>query len=104
MNTSYLNMSEDVEIVGEVEARSEEEKKQEKMIEYIRSLRAIEDAMEPFKEQKRELKADFKENGWLTGEEISLTVKAYRMMKAEVDMDQFLSIYEGLMTRTGRTQ
>jgi len=97
-------MSEDVEIVGEVEARSEEEKKQEKMIEYIRSLRALEDAMEPFKEQKRELKADFKENGWLTGEEISLTVKAYRMMKAEVDMDQFLSIYEGLMTRTGRTQ
>ena len=104
MNTSYLNMSEDIEIVGEVEARSEEEKKQEKMIEYIRSLRAIEDAMEPFKEQKRELKVDFKENGWLTGEEISLTVKAYRMMTADVDMEQFLSIYEGLMTRTGRTQ
>ena len=104
MNTNYLNVSEDIEIVGEVEARSEQEKKQEKMIEYIRSLRAIEDAMEPFKEQKRELKADFKENGWLTGEEISLTVKAYRMMKADVDMDQFLSIYEGLMTRTGRTQ
>ena len=104
MNTSYLNMSEDIEIVGEVEARSEEEKKQEKMIEYIRSLRALEDAMEPFKEQKRELKAEFKENGWLTGEEISLTVKAYRMMKADIDMDQFLSIYEGLMTRTGRTQ
>ena len=104
MNTSYLNMSEDIEIVGEVEARSEEEKKQEKMVEYIRSLRAIEDAMEPFKEQKRELKADFKENGWLTAEEISLTVKAYRMMTAEVDMEQLLSIYEGLMTRTGRTQ
>ena len=104
MNTNYLNMSQDIEVVGEVEARSEEEKKQEKMIEYIRSLRAIEDAMEPFKEQKRELKAEFKEQGWLTGEEISLTVKAYRMMAADVDMDQFLSIYEGLMTRTGRTQ
>ena len=104
MNTNYLNVSEDIEIVGEVEARSEEEKKQEKMIEYIRSLRAIEGAMEPFKEQKRELKAEFKEQGWLTGEEISLTVKAYRMMTADVDMDQFLSIYEGLMTRTGRTQ
>ena len=104
MNTNYLNVSEDIEIVGEVEARSEQEKKQEKMIEYIRSLRAIEDAMEPFKEQKRELKAEFKEQGWLTGEEISLTVKAYRMMAADVDMDQFLSIYEGLMTRTGRAQ
>jgi hypothetical protein len=104
MNTNYLNVSDNIEIVGEVEARSEEEKKQEKMIEYIRSLRAIEDAMEPYKDQKRELKADFKENGWLTAEEISLTVKAYRMMTAEVDMEQLLSIYEGLMTRTGRTQ
>ena len=104
MNTNYLNMSDNIEIVGEVEARSEQEKKQEKMIEYIRSLRALEDAMEPFKEQKRELKAEFKEQGWLTAEEISLTVKAYRMMTAEVDMEQLLSIYEGLMTRTGRTQ
>jgi len=102
MNTNYLNMSDNIEIVGEVEARSEVEKKQEKMIEYIRSLRALEDAMEPYKEQKRELKAEFKEQGWLTAEEISLTVKAYRMMTAEVDMEQLLSIYEGLMTRTGR--
>ena len=104
MNTNYLNMSDNIEIVGEVEARSEQEKKQEKMIEYIRSLRELEDAMEPFKEQKRELKAEFKEQGWLTAEEISLTVKAYRMMTAEVDMEQLLSIYEGLMTRTGRNQ
>ncbi len=102
MNTNYLNVSEDIEIVGEVEARSEQEKKQEKMIEYIRSLRALEDAMEPYKEQKRELRAEFKEQGWLTAEEISLTVKAYRMMKADVDMEQLLSIYEGLATRTGR--
>jgi len=102
MNTNYLNVSDNIEIVGEVEARSEVEKKQEKMIEYIRSLRALEDAMEPYKEQKRELKAEFKEQGWLTAEEISLTVKAYRMMTAEVDMGQLLSIYEGLMTRTGR--
>jgi hypothetical protein len=104
MNTNYLNVSDNIEIVGEVEARSEQEKKQEKMIEYIRSLRALEDAMEPYKEQKRELKAEFKEQGWLTAEEISLTVKAYRMMTADVDMEQLLSIYEGLMTRTGRTQ
>ena len=104
MNTNYLNMSDNIEIVGEVEARSEQEKKQEKMIEYIRSLRALEDAMEPFKEQKRELKAEFKDQGWLTAEEISLTVKAYRMMTADVDMEQLLSIYEGLMTRTGRNQ
>ena len=78
------------------------DEKTEKMIEYIRNLKTIEEAMEPYKEQKRELRAEFKEQGWLTAEEISLTVKAYRMMKADVDMEQLLSIYEGLATRTGR--
>ena len=92
------------ESVGEVQPRSEEEKKAEKMLEYIRSLRAIEDAMEPYKEQKRELRAEFKDQGWLTSDELSLTVKAYRMMKADVDIDQFISIYEGLAGSTGRVQ
>jgi len=93
-----------IESVGEVQPRSEEEKKAEKMLEYIRSLRAIEDAMEPYKEQKRELRVEFKEQGWLTADEISLTVKAYRMMKADVDIDQFVSIYEGIASSTGRAQ
>ena len=70
------------------------DEKTEKMIEYIRSLKTIEEAMEPYKDQKRELKADFKRQGWLTGDEISMTVKAYRMMKTDVDMDQFVEIYD----------
>ena len=72
------------------------DEKTEKMIEYIRSLKAIEDAMEPYKEQKRELRKDFKEQGWLTGDEISLMVKAYRMMKSEVDIDELVKIYDSL--------
>ena len=72
------------------------DEKAEKMIEYIKSLKAIEDAIEPYAEQKRELKKDFKDQGWLTGDEISMTVKAYRMMKKDVDIDQFVSIFESL--------
>ena len=55
--------------------------KTEKMVEYIRSLKTLEDAMEPYKEQKRELREEFKRQGWLTKDELSTTVKAYRMMK-----------------------
>jgi hypothetical protein len=73
------------------------DEKTEKMIEYIRSLKTIEEAMEPYKDQKRELKADFKRQGWLTGDEISMTVKAYRMMKTDVDMDQFVEIYDSIV-------
>ena len=39
------------------------DEKTEKMIEYIRSLNTIEEAMEPYKEQKRELRKEFKEQG-----------------------------------------
>ena len=72
------------------------DEKTEKMIEYIKSLKAIEDAIEPYAEQKRELRKDFKDQGWLTGDEISMTVKAYRMMKKDVDIDQFVSVFEAL--------
>ena len=72
------------------------DEKTEKMIEYIRNLKAIEDAIEPYAEQKRELRKDFKDQGWLTKEEISMTVKAYRMMKKDTDIDQFVNIFNSL--------
>jgi hypothetical protein len=73
------------------------DEKTEKMIEYIKNLKTIEEAIEPYAEQKRELKSDFKRQGWLTGDEISMTVKAYRIMKSEIDIDQFVSVYESLV-------
>ena len=80
--------------VGIVEEVRDE--KTEKMIEYIRSLNTIEEAMEPYKEQKRELRKEYKEQEWLSKEEISMAVKAYRMMKSEVDIDQFTKVYNTL--------
>ena len=77
--------------------------KEEKMLEYVQELQKIEDQMEPLKEMKRQLKADFKEADWLTGDEISMTVKAYRMMKTkDFDFDEFAKVYEALAKVTGR--
>lgn len=77
--------------------------KEEKMLEYVRELQKIEDQMEPLKELKRQLKADFKEADWLTGDEISMTVKAYRMMKTkDFDFDEFAKVYESLAKITGK--
>ncbi len=77
--------------------------KEEKMVAYVRELAQIEDQMEPLKEMKRQLKADYKEAGWLTGDEISMTVKAYRMMKSETfDFEEFTKVYESLSKITGR--
>lgn len=72
------------------------DERRQKVLEYIRSLRAIEDAIEPYAEQKRELKVEFKEQGWLTGDEISLAVKAYRMLKADQDVDDLVEMFNFL--------
>ena len=70
--------------------------KEDHMVDYIKSMKAIEDAMEPYKEQKRELKSEYIENGWLNKEDISLTVKAYRLLKDEVDISALIDVYESL--------
>ena len=56
--------------------------------EYIRSLVAIEEAMEPYKEQKRDLRVEFKDNGWLNTDEIRAAVKAYRLFRGKVNIDE----------------
>jgi hypothetical protein len=56
--------------------------------EYIRSLVAIEEAMEPYKEQKRDLRSEFRENNWLSTDEIRAAVKAYRLFKGKVDIEE----------------
>ncbi len=65
-----------------------EDKRRQYVKEYINSLVAIEEAMEPYKEQKRELRAEFKENGWLDTDEIRAAVKAYRLFKDKVDIEE----------------
>ena len=66
------------------------EQKKQYVKEYIRSLKAIEDAMAPYKEQRRELRSEFKENGWLNIDEIRAAVKAYRLHTGTIDIDVIL--------------
>ena len=69
------------------------EEKQKYVKEYIRSLDAIEEAMEPYKEQKRELRSEFRENRWLTTDEIRAAVKAYRLFKGKINIDEVVDNY-----------
>jgi hypothetical protein len=70
--------------------------KEQHMADYIKSMKALEDAMEPYKEQKRELKTEYIDSGWLTKEDISLTVRAYRLLKNDVDIEALIDVYENL--------
>jgi len=79
-----------------IDEYEEPRSKEEHMGDYIKSVKALEDAMEPYKEQKRELKTEYIDNGWLTKDDISLTVRAYRLLKNDVDMEALIDIYENL--------
>ena len=64
--------------------------KQQYVKEYIRSLAAIEECIEPYQEQKRELRTEFRQNGWLNTDEIRAAVKAYRLHTGTIEIDTIL--------------
>lgn len=64
------------------------DQKKQYVKEYIRSLKAIEDCIEPYQEQKRELRSEFRSNGWLNTDEIRAAVKAYRLFRGKVNIDE----------------
>ena len=72
------------------------EEKKRYVMEYIRSLVAIEEAMEPYKEQKRELRTEYREQGWLNTDEIRAAVKAYRLFKGKVNIDDVYDNYKAI--------
>ena len=78
--------------------------KQEKFAEYIQSMAAIEDCMKPYREQRKELRKNFLENRWLSKDDISLAMKAFRMWEQQLDFDDFASIYEAIETSFGEKE
>ena len=82
-----------------VEKAADAKTKEEHMADYLESMKALEDAMEPYKEQKRDLKTNYVENGWLTKQDISLAVKAYRLAKSDTDMSQLIDMVEAFKSQ-----
>ena len=77
------------------------EEKKRYVKEYIRSLDAIEECMEPYKDQKRDLRKEFRENGWLNTDEIRAAVKAYRLYKGKYNIDE---VVENFRMLTGEVE
>tara|TARA_R100000030_G_C3245466_1_gene121678 strand:- start:888 stop:1196 length:309 start_codon:yes stop_codon:yes gene_type:complete len=79
----------------------ETKSKEEHIADYIESLVAIEEAMEPYKQQKRDLKKDYLEKQWLSKEDISLSVRALRLLKDDIDIPQLMDAYIALRRKHG---
>lgn len=67
--------------------------KEDYIVNYIKSLATLEEAMLPYREQRKELRKSYVDNGWLEKEDIKLAVRAYRLMKQDVDFDELRQAY-----------
>jgi hypothetical protein len=79
-----------------VQDMRETKSKEEHISDYIKSLKAIEDSMEPYKQQKRELKKEYLDKKWLSKEDISLSVRALRLLKDDIDIGALVDMYNSL--------
>ncbi len=69
------------------------QKKDQLVKNYIRSIAEIDAAMEPFKEQRKDLRKEYIDNEWLTKEEIKAAMKAYALIKQQMDFDELERMY-----------
>jgi hypothetical protein len=73
--------------------------REEHIANYVRNLAAIEEAIAPFKEQMKDLRKEYIENTWLTKEDIKMAVKAYRLSKAKINIDELVESHNTLVNK-----
>ena len=89
-----MNALRKVKDTEDLEKMDEEQKKEHYVVNYLKSLFAIEAAIEPYKEQKKDLRTEYIDSGWLSREEIWSAVKAYRLFKKQADMDDLNDMFD----------
>ena len=90
--------------VVEEDVIENDKSKEEYIVNYLKSMIALEEAMEPYKEQKKELRTEFIENGWLTKEGIWSAVKALRMYQKSADLDAVNEMFDIIEKKFGQKE
>ena len=64
--------------------------------EYIQSIAAIEEGMQPYRDQRKDLRQNYIENKWLDRDEVKVAMKAFRLFEQRVDFENLSEIYENI--------
>ena len=68
--------------------------KEERIKDFVRALGSIDQAMQPFREQRADLKKNYVENDWLSKEDMKYVSKAYNFAKrGDFDIDKFVEAF-----------
>ena len=87
---------EKIAIVAEWADEETDKEEAEHMIDFIKSVKALEEAMAPFKDQLKDLKKNYKENEWLDAKQQRLAMKIHKMIQDEVDVADFVDLYNSI--------
>ena len=89
-------MSAELRVVttGIEQFKAPEKTKDERVKDFIKGMAALDESIKPYREQKSDLKKSYVDNGYLTKDEIKMTLQAYRLVKNKVDIDQLDQFFE----------
>jgi len=73
---------------------SDDETKENYVINYLKSVVTLEAAVEPYKEQKKDLRKEYTDNSWLSRDEIWAATRALRFYQKDANMDNLQVMYD----------
>jgi len=73
---------------------SDTQRVEQNIEDFIKGFEVIEEHMEVYKEQKRDLRKQFADENKLTKDQMRMAVKAYRLMKGGDCMEQLSDFYD----------
>ena len=80
---------------------SDEKSKKELVVNYLKSLATLEAAIEPYMEQKKDLRKEYIDNDWLSRDEIWAAVRAFRFYQKGANMDSLNEMYDVIENQFG---
>lgn len=82
-------MTKILETVNE-EWKQEQNKKEknEHMLQFIKIMKEVEDSIQPYKEFRSEIKKEYKDNGWLSKEDIQRALKVVKLIETGFDLSE----------------
>ena len=89
-------------VVNPTNTIEDESSKEHYIVNYLKSMIALEEAIEPYKEQKKELRSEYIENEWLTKDDIWAAVKAFRLYQQAADLDELNDMFQLIEKQFGR--
>jgi hypothetical protein len=75
-----------------------EKTKKDIILDFLKDYAACEDAIQPFKDQMKDLKKTYVDEKGLSKDDVRNTLKAYQMLKSDVDFDALTDVYEAVLS------